>query len=117
MNLVRVSLAVNKRGGGVETLLWRRPGPDPGPHQVVSIRFPCRDRRAGPPLMMEVDLPVNGSLELAGRHAASIARLVEEHGIDALCPTQPDDGDAPGRDPRQEPSPVPTPTPGNPGPA
>ena len=117
MNLVRLSLAVPKRGGGVETLLWRRPGPAPGPHQVVSIRIPCRDRRAGPPLMMEVDVPVDGSLELAGRQAAIIARLVEEHGLDALCPTQPADGGAPGRDTRQEPSPVPTPAPGHPGPA
>jgi UDP-GlcNAc:undecaprenyl-phosphate GlcNAc-1-phosphate transferase len=115
LNLVRVSLAVHKRDGGAETLLWRRPGPDPGPHQVVMLRIPCRDRRAGPPLMMEVDLPINGSLELAGRQAATIARLLEEHGIDNLPPNQPDDNAAPGHGPRQQTPPVPMPTPGHPG--
>ena len=41
--------------------------------------LPVLDRRAGPPLQMELAVHVNGSLETAGRRVAYFSRLIDEY--------------------------------------
>ncbi|KKN29981.1 hypothetical protein LCGC14_0838700, partial [marine sediment metagenome] len=85
MELARLSMTLTNRDGTARTLIWSQAGQDqPSRHEVVSVTVPCQDRRAGPPLTLAVDVPVNGSLESAGHTAAHLGRLMEEHSVAAL---------------------------------
>jgi UDP-N-acetylmuramyl pentapeptide phosphotransferase/UDP-N-acetylglucosamine-1-phosphate transferase/glycosyltransferase involved in cell wall biosynthesis len=58
-----------------------RPRPSPLP---ARASLPVRDRRSGPPLLAEVELATNSTLESAGHRIALFARLMEEHSLATL---------------------------------
>ena len=89
MAFASLALSLANRDGTSRTLVWRRPGVEPEPHEVLKATVPVRDRRAGPPLDVEVTAEVNGSLELAGRQIALFGRLLDEHSIASLPPERP----------------------------
>jgi len=81
MDFVRLSLSLTNRDGTTRGLAWRCSGPELPPHQMLRIKVPLRDRRAGPPLEADVAAAVDGSLEAAGRRLAYFGRLLDEHSI------------------------------------
>lgn len=81
MEFLRLSLALTNRDGSVRTLLWRRPGEDPPPHERIALTVPIRQRRQGGLLTAEVDVDVKGSLESAGRRVTLFGRLIDEHSL------------------------------------
>ena len=87
LELARLSLPLTNRDGAMRTLIWRRSGPAPGPHETVRMSVPVRDRRTGPPLRAELDVLLNGSLEAAGRRGTLFARLIDEHSLASLPPS------------------------------
>jgi len=88
MAIANLQLTLRDRSGGLQTLTWvsRRDQPPPG--GVVRMNIPVRDRRSGPPLGAEIEVCVNGSLEMACRRAALFARLFEEHSLANLRPPE-----------------------------
>jgi hypothetical protein len=45
------------------------------------MSLPVRDRRAGLPLKLDVEVHTNGSIESVGRRLALFGRLIEDYGI------------------------------------
>jgi len=81
MDFVKGSLPLTNRDGTSRILAWERKGEHIGAHDIVKIILPVRDRRAGSPLRLEIDVHVNGSLESASRRGALFTRLIEEYSI------------------------------------
>ena len=81
MGFARTSLPLTKRDGTKRVLTWERNGEDTEPYYPVKMTVPVRDRRAGPPLKLEVEVCANGSLESAGRRMTLFARLIEEYSL------------------------------------
>jgi UDP-GlcNAc:undecaprenyl-phosphate GlcNAc-1-phosphate transferase len=71
-------------GGPPSQLTWRMPGKTAGPLGTVhaTIRLPVG--HDGRTLRVGVDVPLNGSLESAGRRLALFGRLLDEHGLGSL---------------------------------
>ncbi len=80
----RLSLPVSKRDGTARTLIWRRPRPELGRDEALRMSLPIPDRRSGPPLRLEIDVSVDGSVESGGRRAALFTRLLDEHSLASL---------------------------------
>ena len=83
MGLAALGLALEGRDGRRRDLLWRRRPAAGPPTEVVEMRTPVRDRRAGPPLWLRVEVPVHGaqglgSLEAAGQRMMLFGRLMDE---------------------------------------
>jgi len=82
MDLVKGSLPLTNRDGTKRTLSWEKAIEDKKEeHEIVKVIVPIRDRRAGLPLRLELDVRSNGSIESVGRRIAFFGRLVEEYGI------------------------------------
>jgi UDP-GlcNAc:undecaprenyl-phosphate GlcNAc-1-phosphate transferase len=102
MGLAGLHLALANRDGTRRDLVWRRPpsagsrpgsaGAKPGgaaTKQFMNMSTPIRHRRAGPPLRLRVEAPVNGSaglgsLEAAGQQMMLFGRLMDECSLAAL---------------------------------
>jgi len=84
MDFARVSLDVADRDGTSHTIEWIRPGAQLAPHEIVRSTVPIRDRRSAEPLIAEIDIQVNGSVEAAGRRVAYFCRLIHQHNIATL---------------------------------
>lgn len=80
----RLSLPVINRDGTARTLLWRHPRPELGRDETLRMSLPIPDRRSGPPLRLEIDVSVDGSVESGGRRAALFSRLLDEHSLASL---------------------------------
>ena len=89
MHLSRVVITVPNRDGSGRLLIWRHPRLRLGTHERIRLAVPIRDRRRNAFLHSELDVPVNGSLEAAGRRAQLFTRLLEEHGLENLPKSQP----------------------------
>lgn len=82
MDLVKGSLPLTNRDGTKRTLSWEKAVEDKKEErELVRITVPIRDRRAGLPLRLELDVRLNGSIESVGRRIAFFGRLVEEYAI------------------------------------
>lgn len=81
MDFTTISLPLTNRDGTKRVLSWGRNDKDTEPHKVVKMTVPIRDRRAGPPLKLKVDVHTNGSLESAGRRLTLFTRLIEEYSV------------------------------------
>ena len=62
-----------------------RSSPPEGPMMLRTV-IPARDRRSGPPVRVEIEVPADDSLEAAGRRVALFARLIDENPL-ANLPT------------------------------
>ena len=78
LDVVWVALAVGNSAGEAWTYVWRRQGPAPLSHDVITMDIPVG--RKGPvcSMRMEAGFQVNGSLEAAGRRAGLLGRLIDE---------------------------------------
>lgn len=81
MDFIRGSLPLTNRDGTKRVLAWEKNDKDTAAHDIVKVSLPVRDRRAGLPLRLEIQISTNGSLESAGRRTALFARLIEEHSV------------------------------------
>lgn len=85
MFFLSLSLPLINRDGTVRTLTWRDYSQTPeSVHELLKVDVPIRDRRAGPPLNLRIEVYQNGSLESAGRRITLFTRLIEEYGIVSL---------------------------------
>ena len=84
LGLQRVWLHSTDRTGRRRVLVWSTPNYVSNSGHSVKIAVPVRDRRAGSTLRGEVEIPVNGSLEAAGRKAWLFSRLMDEQGVSQL---------------------------------
>ena len=87
MALAKGSLSLTNRDGTKRILTWNTDSGDNDARDLIEMTIPVRDRRAGPPLKLEVQAYTNDSLESASRRMALFARLVEEHSV-ANLPTK-----------------------------
>ena len=81
MGFAQLSLPVTNRNGSVRKLLWRRNGDPHGHRQMVRSVTLVRHSRPGPPLEIEVYVPVSESLESAGRQVARFGEMIEQHSL------------------------------------
>jgi UDP-GlcNAc:undecaprenyl-phosphate GlcNAc-1-phosphate transferase len=79
MEFVWMVMKVVCRNGKPHTLVWRCSRRELAEQNMIRIVLPVHDRRAGPPLQMELAVHVNGSLETAGRRVAYFSRLIDEY--------------------------------------
>jgi len=96
MGFVRGLLPLINRDGTKRTLAWEKNAEDIGIDNIVKMSLPIRDRRAGSPLNLEVQVRANGSLESAGRRIALFGRLIEEYSV-ANLPNKTKDTSSPVR--------------------
>lgn len=88
MHFTRMALTLTNRDGHIRTLRWEAAAPDSSPAYAIQVAIPVRQRRAGPPLHLEVDLVGDGSLEAATHALEYFSRLLDEHSLADL--PQPD---------------------------
>jgi len=81
MGFVSGSLPLTNRDGSEQTLAWKKNRENIRANDIVEITLPIRDRRAGSPLNLEVQVQANGSLESAGRRIALFGRLIEDYSV------------------------------------
>ena len=81
MRCVRVTMPLRTRDGTLRTLRWRREDIRSDRNRMVQLTFPVHDRRAGPPLSMKVETPINGSVDAAGRLLTYFGRLLDKRSI------------------------------------
>ena len=90
LKIARLTLSIPNRDGSTRTLHGERGdheaiSPLPHPHpKTIRMTMPIPDRRDGPPLVAELDVTGNGSLEAAGRQGALFGRLIDEHSVATL---------------------------------
>lgn len=84
MNFVKGSLSLTRRDGTQLTLGWDKKDDTAAPDDLVEVIVPVRDRRAGPPLRMGIQICTNGSLESVGRRVTLFGRLIEEYSLATL---------------------------------
>ena len=94
MNFSRLKIVVPQPDGSTQELLWEHPGSEPSQHETLSLLVPICGSYDGGPLRAHIDMPVNGSLELAGRRVSLFGRLIDEHPIGGL-PCEERSGDQP----------------------
>lgn len=85
MDFVRGLLPLTNRDGTKRLLSWEKNGEDIGVDDIFKMTIPIRDRRAGLPLNLEVQVHANGSLESAGRRVTLFSRLLEEYSVANLA--------------------------------
>lgn len=83
LQLGRLELRTTGRDGALHTSDWRHPDLCTSATQDMILRtsMRVRHRRAGPPALIEVEVPINGSLESAARRVQLFARLLDEHSM------------------------------------
>jgi len=89
MGFASLSVSVVYPEGPTRRLFWR-PGP-PGPpasRGVIHLVGTLPDDPPGLSVRIEADIPVDGSLESAGRRAALFGRLIDEQSLNELAPGQ-----------------------------
>lgn len=84
LGFIRLKLPLKKGDNAHRTLTWQRNGNDAESPEVLKMKIPIREIKAGPGCSLEVDVNVNGSLESVGRRTALFSRLLDEHNIAAL---------------------------------
>ena len=81
----KVVLAVRNRDGTSRYVIWQQVA-DLEPHQTINVTVPIPPRRAGyPPIEAEIDIPVDGSLEIAGLKLKLFSRLIDENSLAGLA--------------------------------
>ena len=82
MGFISLNMLLISRDGTTRELSWRQDSKSAhSDNEVLKLNVPIRDRRPGPSLNLEIEVPRNGSLESAGRRIALFTRLIEEHDI------------------------------------
>jgi UDP-GlcNAc:undecaprenyl-phosphate GlcNAc-1-phosphate transferase len=84
LDFSKVKLPVTNRDGSHRILEWQSNKNNPTSDELLKVEVPVRDRRAGAPLNLNIEVCRDGSLESAGRRAALFTRLVDEKSIAAL---------------------------------
>jgi len=81
-----VNMLLANRDSTFKLLQWRSNGNTPTSKVMLRVDVPVRDRRAGPPINLKIEVCRDGSLEAAGRKVALFTRLVDEKSLAALPP-------------------------------
>ncbi len=81
MDFARGLLPLTNRDGTSRTLSWERDGQAIDVHEIIRMTLAVRDRRAGLPLNLEIQVCTNGSLESAGRRITLFGRLLEKYSV------------------------------------
>ncbi len=81
MGFVKGRMPVTNRDGTTRMLAWEKDDNDTTLSNIVKTTLAIRDRRAGSPLSLEVQVNANGSLESAGRRLSLFGRLLEQYSI------------------------------------
>jgi len=84
MDFSHVKLPLTKRDGSQRSLIWEKNDVNIGPEELVEVKVPVRDRRAGKPLQLNVGIVANNSLESAGHRTVLLTRLMERYGLSNL---------------------------------
>jgi len=88
LGFARLTLEFENRDGTTRKLVWRLPHRELTTDEMIFLTIPVHHRRAGEPIRADVDVPVNASLESAGRRVALFARLLDQHSL-ATVPGEP----------------------------
>jgi len=84
----RICLEMATRDNGRRSFVWQKDQngqSDPlAAAEVLRLRVPIKDRRAGQTQQIEIDVMAADSMESAGHRATLFARLTEENGLDSL---------------------------------
>lgn len=81
MGFIKGTMPVTNRDGSQRILAWDQSGHDVVLPDIVKSTLTIRDRRAGSPLNLEVQVNSRGSLESAGRRLSLFGRLLEQYSI------------------------------------
>jgi hypothetical protein len=81
MGFIKGRMPVTNRDGTTRMLSWQNDGRNVTLSNIVKSTMSIRDRRAGSPLSLEVQVNANGSLESAGRRLTLFGRLLEQYSI------------------------------------
>lgn len=81
MGFVKGRMPVTNRDGTTRMLAWEKNEHDVTLGDIVKSTLAIRDRRAGSPLSLEVQVNADGSLESAGRRLTLFGRLLEQYSI------------------------------------
>ena len=85
MDFARLKLPLNGDNDPAHTLTWSRSMTADSrsliADEIMKMKIPIHEIKAGQGCSLEVDVNVNGSLESAGRRLALFTRLMEENGI------------------------------------
>jgi len=90
LGFARLTVEMKNRDGTTRKLVWRLPHRKLRTDEMIFTTIPLRHRRRGEPLRADIDVPVYGSLESAGRRVALFGRLLDEHSL-ADLPSVPRD--------------------------
>jgi UDP-GlcNAc:undecaprenyl-phosphate GlcNAc-1-phosphate transferase len=85
MDFARGLLPITNRDGTRRLLAWERTDDNAEHDDIIKMTIPIRDRRAGSPLNLEIQVHVNGSLESAGRRVTLFGRLLEQYSVANLA--------------------------------
>jgi len=88
MGFSKLILALTERDGGRRTLLWQNAGEKPARDaDLLTVDIPLRDRRFARHAQIKMAVRKNGSLESAARKVTLFVRLMDEHGLASLPPS------------------------------
>lgn len=79
-----LTLELIGRDGHPRVLAWRREPEADAAQSFVLAALPINDRRSGPPLMAQVHVDVDDTMEASGRRLAMFIRLMEEFSLRSL---------------------------------
>ena len=65
--------------GSGQTLIWQQPETEVPADQTAHMRVPVHQRHLGPPVWLECDVAIGGSLESASQRVMLFSRLIEEY--------------------------------------
>ena len=78
MGFARMVIRLELPGEPARNMVWRLPHRQVDGDRMMQAVFPLGHRKGGSPLRVEIDVPVEGSLETAGTSAALFGRLLDE---------------------------------------
>ena len=77
LGFARVTIELRNGDSTGSRLIWHLPGRDAN-GRALHMSLPVRHGRGGESVRANIDIPVDGSLELAGSHVALFGRLIDE---------------------------------------
>lgn len=83
MDIANIRLTLMNGEGTSRTLTWECPTHG-GSRDVVKMTVPVRHQQAGPQCTIEIAVPVDGSVESAGRRVVLFGRLIDENSVSSL---------------------------------
>ena len=80
-NFARLTIEFENQNAKPRKLVWRLPHRELSTDEMIYVTFPLRQHVEGEALRVDVDVPVNGSLEAAGGRIALFGRLLDEYSL------------------------------------